>query len=405
MRGKMWIGLAVFSGLLLVGILLVGQGLAQGVETAPPGDVAQGQSGVTAIAPGAMSVQGRLTDAAGNPLDGTYEMTFRLYEVESGGTAVCSDTNSVDVAGGLFNSVFSYCRDELWGQKVWLSVEVGSDGEMSPRQALYAVPYAISLVPGAEVSGTLDAPILSLRNANPGGMGLSVYSAYNSVYAETSSADMAAGCFYNSSTGQGLFGASLVGVGVKGASLGGIGVYAASDFGPALAVDGHITSTARSYLWISGNDVRPWHADDTTIVDADTIGGAVIRPGGVVGPKSVMLPISVLGPLYGQDVTVSGLDIYWVGSSGFDGITGILLRRQTGVCDSEDCYVTIFHETADQICSIGEHPTGCTAHFDLDTDNVLTEGSGILYLTFSVNFGGAGGWVQLGGVRLTLEHN
>ncbi len=47
-----------------------------------------------------MNYQGQLTDSAGDPLTGTYTMTFRLYEVASGGTARDTDTHTVVVTDG-----------------------------------------------------------------------------------------------------------------------------------------------------------------------------------------------------------------------------------------------------------------------------------------------------------------
>lgn len=66
-----------------------GPTLAQ--DTVPQGPAAPG-----AIAPGAMPIQGKLTSASGAPLTGTYNVTFSLYEVDTGGSAICSDTLVVD---------------------------------------------------------------------------------------------------------------------------------------------------------------------------------------------------------------------------------------------------------------------------------------------------------------------
>ncbi|MFV9677927.1 MAG: hypothetical protein ACNYVW_09800 [Methanosarcinales archaeon] len=57
-----------------------------------------------------ISYQGRLTDRAGEPLSGTYTMTFRLYEVASGGTALDMDTHSVEVTNGLFSTDMSFAQ-------------------------------------------------------------------------------------------------------------------------------------------------------------------------------------------------------------------------------------------------------------------------------------------------------
>ena len=116
-----------------------------------------------------------------------------------------------------------------------------------------------------------------------------------------------------------------------------------------------------------------------------------------------MLPITVPGPLYGQDVTISGLDIYWVGDTDMDAITDIRLRRKTGVCST--CYVEILHDATDHTCYEDTYTTGCTVPYDLTSNNVLTEDSGILYLTLELTPIGNDTWLKIGGVRLTLEHD
>jgi len=121
-----------------------------------------------------------------------------------------------------------------------------------------------------------------------------------------------------------------------------------------------------------------------------------------------MLPITIPGTLYGQNVTVTDLDLYFVGGTLTDGISAVVLRRQTGVCGSTDtpvCYDTLLDDPANYFCEDNSaHETGCTRHWDLSTNNVLTSTSGILSLTIELTFSGAAGWVDIGGVRLTLKH-
>ena len=107
-----------------------------------------------------MGYQGRLTDAAGNPINGTKNMTFRLYTAETGGTAIWEETHAgVQVSDGLFNVVLgeSTPLDEAqFHQPLYLEVVV--DGEtLSPRQKLLGAPYAFSLVPGAVIKGYIAA--------------------------------------------------------------------------------------------------------------------------------------------------------------------------------------------------------------------------------------------------------
>jgi hypothetical protein len=158
---------AVVVGLLLA--LAVGMSISQAQEPEPSEGDTRTQSGAAAaeVAPGAIPIQGLLTDADDNPLDGTYTVTFSLYEQESGGVAICSDTRVMTVTDGLFSDYMDGCYNDLHGQKVWLGVEVGSDGEMTDRQVIYPVPYALSLRPGAVISDARDN-ILTLRSTGSG---------------------------------------------------------------------------------------------------------------------------------------------------------------------------------------------------------------------------------------------
>jgi hypothetical protein len=339
-------------------------------------------------------VQGKLTDAAGNPLEGNFTMTFRLYDVYTGGTALCSDTNSVTVTKGLFNSeIWGTCQSSILGQQLYLSIEVQGNGEMAPRQPIFAVPYAWSLRPNAKIIGSVGPdPILHIENSDPSGRGLRAYAMsetginYGVIGAAKSPAGFG-GYFYNSG--------------------GGTGLLAQSDTGPAIIAQGTgiIKSTALSYIWISGNNLRPYQMTDSTIINMDTVGGAVIMRGATAGTKNVMLPITLPGALYGQNVTVTGIDLYFSGQTGTDGISVVLLRRQTGVCSTASCYVTILYDGTDRFCASATNPTGCTVHWNLTSNNVLTADSGILYLTLELTFGNATNWIDIGGVRLTLKHD
>jgi hypothetical protein len=99
------------------------------------------------------------------------------------------------------------------------------------------------------------------------------------------------------------------------------------------AGSGIIQSTAKSYVWISGNGARKYYDTDTTIINMQNFGGALVQHGGAAGGnKNIILPITVTSPLYGQAVTISGVDIYWKGETSSDLISAVILRRQTGVC-------------------------------------------------------------------------
>src|SRR5690606_7705930 len=74
--------------------------------------------------------QGILTDSSGNPLTGTYSVTFRLYDVATGGTALSTDTHSVTTTQGLFTTTLTFGPQYFDGRALWLGVKVGSDAEM-----------------------------------------------------------------------------------------------------------------------------------------------------------------------------------------------------------------------------------------------------------------------------------
>lgn len=327
-------------------------------------------------------IQGRLTDSGGHHLNGTYDLTFRLYEIPNGGTALCEDTRGVPVAEGIFSTYMRADSCPIDGRQLYLGVEVGSDGEMTPRQFIDNVPYAWSLRPEAKVESNSSNSILYLNNL---GNGVGLWSA--------------------SISGSGVHGASGLSAGVEGYSLNGPGVYGQSLSGIAIAANGAITSTAPTYLWISGNGVRPYHQSDSTTIDMNNTGGATIYRGASTGLKNVMLPITIPGTLYGQNVRITDLDLYWVGATQFDVISAVLMRRQTGVCSTSSCYVNILFDSIDHVCEIATDPTGCRLHYDLTSNNVLSSNSGVIYLTIELGFSGPASPIDFGGARLTLEYD
>jgi hypothetical protein len=135
----------VFLGLLLALALLA----MPSAEAQPPREGPGGQGGVTATStvPTMISYQGQLLDSSGKPVpDGTYSMTFKLYNVPTGGTSVWQETQSVTVTNGLFNvllgSAGSPLSPTLFTGTTYLGVTVGSGQEMTPRQQIVSVPYA-----------------------------------------------------------------------------------------------------------------------------------------------------------------------------------------------------------------------------------------------------------------------
>ena len=162
----------------------------------------------------AMSIQGFLTNASGAPLNGAYNMSFRIYDVSAGGTALCTATLAgVSVSNGQFGATI-YCY-AVEGQQLWLGITVGTDTEMTPRQPIRPVAYALSLRPGATISSTLGGnPVLHIENWGNGGRGLRAYaqdttSTNYGIVGASASPNGYAGYFYNSGGGTALWTRSI----------------------------------------------------------------------------------------------------------------------------------------------------------------------------------------------------
>jgi len=135
----------VLAGLLVALALLA----VPSAGAHPPLEGPGGQGGVTVASsvPTMISYQGQLLDSGGNPVpDGTYSMTFKLYDVPSGGTAFWEETHpNVQVTDGLFNVLLGvyipFEPDDFTGT-TYLGVTVESDPEMTPKQQIVSVGYA-----------------------------------------------------------------------------------------------------------------------------------------------------------------------------------------------------------------------------------------------------------------------
>lgn len=89
--------------------------------------------------------QGTLVDTTNVPLEGTYNLTFRLYAASSGGAAIWTETQpAIPISRGVFSVLLGQTTPLTlpFDREYWLSTQVGIDAEMSPRQRLTSVPYA-----------------------------------------------------------------------------------------------------------------------------------------------------------------------------------------------------------------------------------------------------------------------
>ena len=140
----------------------------------------------------AFTYQGQLADG-GNPANGSYDLTFALYNSTSLASPVTFGpvTNSaVLVTNGLFTTTLDFGTGIFTGVNYWLQIGVRVNGDtnafttLSPRQPLLPVPYAIfasaasnllgsvattqlnGTLPSAQISGTYSSAVTFSNSAN-----------------------------------------------------------------------------------------------------------------------------------------------------------------------------------------------------------------------------------------------
>ena len=149
--------------ILVLGLLIV----TQGVWAAPL------QRALNAPGPSATTVnyQGRLADKDGTPLDGTYGMSFALYDVVTDGNLIWGPEQhmAVEVSDGLFSvglgsQTSGGIPTTTWNGDRYLEITV--DGEtLEPRELIRSVPIAGMALTVPE--GAIDSDQLANESVTP----------------------------------------------------------------------------------------------------------------------------------------------------------------------------------------------------------------------------------------------
>ena len=151
-----------------LGAMMLGAGAAQAdppaPTTGPLATVAVSRSVASRI-----SYQGRLTDAAGNPVNDSANLVFQFWDAATDGSQVGADSvrSGTPLQSGLFSVDLDVPPGALTGQALWLRIQVNGQW-LTPRQELLPVPYALSLRPGAVIAGDSADPVVTLGNAGSG---------------------------------------------------------------------------------------------------------------------------------------------------------------------------------------------------------------------------------------------
>ena len=192
----------------------------------------------------AFTYQGKLTNN-GSLVNSQCDFIWNIYADSSGGTSLATDTDTnLLVTNGLFTAEVNVPASVIDGHARFVEIQVrcptggGAYTTLSPRQELLAAPYALGLrLPFAHTINSSISPVFSVTNSggtgdSPSILGSSVgsngvngistggASADNGVYGETNSnttteagvkgnsTAAAAGGYFTSSTGYGVYGST-----------------------------------------------------------------------------------------------------------------------------------------------------------------------------------------------------
>jgi len=148
----------IITSLLIAGLLLsVADNFSFAQEPPPPegGIQPDSDASIQALIGTGITYQGKLKKD-GNPVNGTCDFLFSLWDDDDGGIQIGSPqaNNGVTVTDGLFtipSLTFGAGSGYFNGTARWLKIEVRcpagscSYSTLSPRQRLYPAPYALAL--------------------------------------------------------------------------------------------------------------------------------------------------------------------------------------------------------------------------------------------------------------------
>ena len=129
-------------------------------------------SAMAADVDGRVVVQGTMLTSGGTPANGTYDVTFRLFTDETGGTEVFAQAvPNVVVSGGLFDTTLGPIPQGPLTANAALWLEAVVEGTALPRRALRATPYSLQAQHANIADLALDLSCSGCVAANEVGFG------------------------------------------------------------------------------------------------------------------------------------------------------------------------------------------------------------------------------------------
>jgi hypothetical protein len=137
-----------------------------------PGNTTAPASPASSVGTG-FAFQGSLKQN-GSPANGQFDFTFTLFDRDPNGIQIGSTITqtNVTVTGGVYSAPLDFGTGIFQGDGRWLEIAVrpannGTYTTLAPRTEITAAPYAMSLMPGAVISGTTSSsPVLRVINSD-----------------------------------------------------------------------------------------------------------------------------------------------------------------------------------------------------------------------------------------------
>jgi hypothetical protein len=388
-----------------------------------------GEPGVSPAIPGlapsvyispTMSYQGKLVES-GSPVTGNRLMTFRLFTASGGGAAIWTEgPKTVSVSNGLFTVTLGDTTPlnmNNFPQQLYLEIVVA--GTVLPRQVLQGAPYALSLAPGAIVTGNSTQNVFSASNLGSGNAISAISSSGNGTY----SLSAANHGVHAQGLGGGLAGSALYAESLN--STNGVAMHGYNDSADAtLALsndgtgdllkgfggdggedefrfknDGTFQDKAPSYIFVSGTEamLHPpttdmellpvWGNEPCVDVNRSTTGG---------GGGGVTFGVVMPAVLYGQPVKVEEVRIYYhtTKARSFISWTRVYLSAETG---------GVINMVIDDT---NQDSTTYTSYAIVpDNHQVLSATEGILSVAMGLYFADPSDSIYLCGLRFKLRHH
>jgi hypothetical protein len=323
----------VLSAVALVVLLTFTAGYTLAGASKARGDLpAQSPLAVSGQVAKSFTYQGVLKEN-GQPVTGSRDMSFFLH---SDGNCASQfydvGVPGVAVSDGLFAVELQVQNYVFDGEAVWLQAEVG--GQKLGCQKITPVPYALSLVPGSWMLGSVmgDAMLEVVNQSNTGGgSGITAR-----IYAPEGRALVGA-AYSITGLNYGVYGAT--------GSASGYGVYGQNNGGVAVGADGAIQSTADTVLYLSPHDLVV-RADDTSTPELPEVRVLPLDGGGVrvqnvsnatIGQAYFSIPMSTYGTLLGSQMYVKSLEVCYRVSNATIDVTAVM--KNDGTATGYDFYM------------------------------------------------------------------